>query len=561
MKFSKIILGLGLATLLASCGTQQNTTTAKKDTTPIVTNVDHLVAGQSDMTDEVKQGWPHMDVFTDSVPGMSLDKAYAFVADKTPKVITVAVIDSGIDIEHEDLDDVIWTNEDEIAGNGKDDDNNGYVDDMHGWNFLGGEAGQDTPEQLEITRIVAKLMPKYKDVTPETVADADRQEFEHFLKLKAEVEQKHSEAAGQKSFYEGLINTVKDADKAVKETLGKDTYTVEELAEAKIDDKYAMGKNMISRLLGSGATIEEGLKDIQRGVDYFDGQSKYNYNLDFKGRLTNDDPDDFNDKTYGNNMVIGSKDHEIHGTHVAGIILAERNNGVGMNGVTQYAKLMSVRAVPDGDEYDKDVALAIRYAADNGAKVVNMSFGKSYSSHSEWVYDAIKYAESKDVLLVHAAGNDSKDIDVEDNFPNDSKDKVVEFADNVITVGAMTRHMDEKLPSVFSNYGLKNVDVFAPGSEIYSTMPKNEYAFLQGTSMASPEVAGVAALIRSYYPQLTASQVKHIIMDSSVKFTKEVNLPSDKEGVKANFKNLSVSGGVINAYNALLLADRIANGK
>lgn len=560
MKFSKIFLGLGLAMLLASCGTQQTTVSQKVDT-PIVTNVDHLVAKQAEMTKEDIQNWPHMDVFTDSVPGMSLDKAYAFLADKTPHIITVAVIDSGIDIEHEDLDDVIWVNEDEIADNGIDDDKNGYVDDIYGWNFLGGEPGKDVPEQLEITRIVAKLMPLYDNVKPEDVAECDKAEYEYYLELKEKVEQEHAQAAGQKAFYEGLINTVKEADTAIKTALGKDTYTVEEMNAAQVDAKYDMGKNIIGRILASGATIDEGLKDVEGAVDYFSGQADYNYNIDFRGRLTDDNPDDINDKDYGNNLVIGSKEVESHGTHVAGIIMAERNNGVGMNGVTQYAKLMTVRTVPDGDEYDKDVALAIRYAADNGAKVVNMSFGKSYSQQSQWVYDAIAYAESKDVLLVHAAGNDSKDIDVENNFPNDSKDKVIEFADNVLTVGAMTRHLNEKLPARFSNYGIKNVDVFAPGAEIYSTVPDNKYASYQGTSMASPEVAGVAALIRSYYPQLTASQVKHIIMDSSVKFTKEVNVPTEEGEKKASFKELSVSGGILNAYNAVLLADKIANQK
>ena len=234
-----------------------------------------------------------------------------------------------------------------------------------------------------------------------------------------------------------------------------------------------------------------------------------------------------------------------------------------MNGVAHNVALMSVRAVPDGDEYDKDVALGIRYAVDNGAKVINMSFGKSYSPHRAWVFNAIKYAESKDVLLVHAAGNDSKDIDVAENFPNDSKDKIREFADNVITVGAMTRHFDEKIASSFSNYGKKNVDIFAPGSEIYSTFPKDNYKSIQGTSMASPEVAGVAALVRSYYPSLTASQVKHIIMDSGIEMNKEVKLPVAR-GTKAkmvNFNSLSISGKILNAYNALVMAEKMVNKK
>ena len=231
-----------------------------------------------------------------------------------------------------------------------------------------------------------------------------------------------------------------------------------------------------------------------------------------------------------------------------------------MKGVAEDAILMSVRAVPDGDERDKDVALAIRYAVDNGAKVINMSFGKSWSPNPEWVFEAFKYAEKNDVLLVHAAGNDGKDIDVSENWPNDTADKINELCDNVLTVGAMSSNYDENIPATFSNYGKKNVDVFAPGVQIYSTVPNNEYAKYNGTSMASPEVAGVAALVRSYYPELSASQVKHIIMNSGVEVDMDVLIPG-KENEKANFSTLSVSGKVLNAYNALVLADKMVNKK
>ena len=206
----------------------------------------------------------------------------------------------------------------------------------------------------------------------------------------------------------------------------------------------------------------------------------------------------------------------------------------------------------------KTVALAIRYAVDNGAKVINMSFGKSYSPNEEWVYDALKYAASKDVLLVHAAGNDHKNIDKSDNFPTDSPDKVKEIVDNVITIGAMTRNYNEDLVASFSNYGKLNVDVFAPGLEIYSTIPNNEYRSIQGTSMAAPEVAGIAVMIRSYYPQLSASQVKHILMNSGIKVDLDVKLPGG-DGKLVPFSDLSVSGRVVNAYNALLMADSMVN--
>ncbi len=569
MNFTKVVLGLGVILTLSSCGSTKPSTVAEavapKAPKEFVMQIatDNVVAKKQEMSKEEIQKWPHMDIFTDSVPGMSLDKAYEFLKDKTPQTIIVAVVDSGIDIEHEDLKNVAWTNEDEIPNNGKDDDNNGYVDDIHGWNFLGGKPGSAAPEQLEITRIVAKLTPKYDGKTEEDIADADKEEFAYYNKLKEEVTNKQKQAAGQMAFYQGMLNTIKEADDAVKKALGKDVYTVDELTALNDESVKPQIKGMLLKMLASGATIEESLHGIEEGVNYFKSQAETMYNLDFKGRVTGDDPEDITDTNYGNNYTLGSKDDEIHGTHVSGIICAERNNGIGMNGVAGNVKLMSVRAVPDGDEYDKDVALAIRYAVDNGAKVVNMSFGKSYSPHAQWVYDAIKYAESKDVLLVHAAGNDSKDIDVEDNFPNDSKDKINEFADNVITVGAMTRHFDENISASFSNYGVYNVDIFAPGKTIYATFPKDNYQSISGTSMASPEVAGVAALIRSYYPSLTASQVKNILMDSGIAMHQVVKMPADR-GAKADkrdFDSLSVSGRILNAYNAVILADQIVNGK
>jgi subtilisin family serine protease len=276
--------------------------------------------------------------------------------------------------------------------------------------------------------------------------------------------------------------------------------------------------------------------------------------------MTDDEAYDINDVPYGNGFVSGGLGDESHGTHVAGISLAKRDNGKGSNGVTNNARLLTVRAVPNGDEYDKDVALAIRYAVDNGAKVINMSFGKSYSPNAEWVYDAIKYAASKDVLLVHAAGNDHKDIDKSDNFPTDAPDKVNEIADNVITVGAMTRNYNEDLVATFSNYGKLNVDIFAPGLDVYSSVPSNEYKRYPGTSMAAPAVSGVAAMVRSYYPELSASQVKHILMNSGIKVDKQVKLPGSEDKL-VPFSDLSVSGRVLNAYNALKMADAMVNGK
>ncbi|MBJ2175989.1 S8 family serine peptidase [Aureibaculum sp. A20] len=550
------------AMLITSCGTTKTTTSTTSNSvteTIIKVTTDSIVPKTAEMTEAEIQGWPHMDIFKDSIPGMSIDKAYDFVKNKKGKTVIVGIIDSGIDIEHEDLNDVAWVNEDEIAGNGKDDDNNGYVDDIHGWNFLGGEKGSTAPEQLEMTRMVKKWMPKFDGKSAEEIAESDKADFELFTKLKKTIDEKNKSAEAQVNQYKAVKDLIVKANDTLSKLLVGKEMNLDNINSVKLDDQMLQqGKFTIMRIISSGDTVEGAEKQLNNIVDHYSTQLNSQYNLEFNGRVTGDDPYDITDTKYGNAYTIGSKDGEMHGTHVAGIVAAERNNGVGMNGVAHNVKIMSIRAVPDGDEYDKDVALAIRYAADNGAKVVNMSFGKSYSPNAKWVYDAIKYAEEKDVLLVHAAGNDGSDIDVAENFPNDSKDKLVEYADNVITVGAMTRHYDDKLAASFSNYGKKNVDIFAPGLEIYSTVPKDEYESIQGTSMAAPEVAGVAALVRSYYPKLTASQVKKIIMDSGIEF----NNPVIKPGTESNrvpFKDLSVSGKILNAYNALVMAENMSN--
>ena len=286
-------------------------------------------------------------------------------------------------------------------------------------------------------------------------------------------------------------------------------------------------------------------------------------NKDFDGRsVVGDDPYDFNSRGYGNGNPKNRVEDESHGTHVAGIIAAERKNGMGVDGVANNVEIMSIRAVPNGDEYDKDIALAIRYATDNGAKIINCSFGKSYSPNAEWVYDAIRYAASKDELIVHAAGNDSNDLDDNNNpnYPNDHKFSGSEIADNVITVGALAPSYGSKMVAVFSNYGTANVDVFAPGDNIYSTMPGNAYKFQGGTSMAAPAVAGVAALVRSHYPSLTAAQVKKILMQSGLKTKATVVLGGDTENSRP-FSEVSKSGKMVNAYNALILAGNLSKGK
>lgn len=558
MKFNKFILAIGIISIAFTGCKTTNTATTTSVAAKMITSEGAVAKGAS-LTDEQVLSWPHMDIQKDGVPGMSTDRAHEFVKNKKATVVIVGIIDSGVDIEHEDLKDVLWTNPKEIVGNGKDDDNNGYVDDIHGWNFLGGEK-ISTPEQLEITRLMVKLKPIYDGKTIDQVTD--KKEFEFYQKLKADFTTKYQEAAGQKAFYTGLHTTISKANDFLVKKLGKDTFTMEEVSKFAEEPAVKGAMMYLPRMLSGKGTLNEVLEQIQGGIDHFTSSADIMYNVDFKGRLTGDNPDNWNDKHgYGNNFVHGGGAKELHGTHVAGIVGASRNNGIGMNGVADYVEIMTARAVPDGDEYDKDVAKAIRYVVDNGAKVVNMSFGKAYSPHSEWVYDAFKYAEKHDVLLVKAAGNNAEDIDLPSylHFPTDSPENgETEISDNILTVGAITRNFDDKLVSTFSNYGKTRVDVFAPGSEIYSTVPlHDQYKSIQGTSMASPAVAGVAAMVRSYYPKLTAKQVKYIIINSGIDFNGDVIVPGTN-GEKKNFKELSVGGKILNAYNALVMADKMS---
>lgn len=562
-----------IALLLISCGASQTTTqttnTPKVSQDPRIESVKtekvkapssyaKMIAKKGEITEEELNSWPHADLNTDSIPGMSLDKAYAFLKGKKGNIVIVGVIDSGIDIEHEDLKDVLWTNQKEIAGNGKDDDKNGYIDDIHGWNFLGGEIGQSIPEQLEITRLVKKWTPKFAGKSLNDISTADKVDYEEYIKLKKIIDDKFKNAKKMIAEYAPIQALLVPAYAAIKKELGDKPLDLDNLNSLKLDSQsLEQGKYIFMNVINQGATPDEAMSEIEEIVNHYKNQADAQFNIDFNGRVSGDDPYNIEDKTYGNGNVIGNKTSESHGTHVSGIILANRDNNIGTKGVAHNTQLMAIRAVPDGDEYDKDVALAIRYAVDNGARVVNMSFGKSHSPNAQWIYDAIQYAAEKDVLLVHASGNESHDLDIEDSYPTDAPDKITEVADNVITVGSITRHYTHKLVSDFSNYGKKNVDIFAPGSEIYAPVPNNKYMMNQGTSMAAPEVAGVAALIRSYYPKLSASQVKHILMKSGTGFPSVVIKPGS-ETDRLNFKDLSISGKFVNAYNALKLASEMS---
>jgi subtilisin family serine protease len=522
-----LYLSLALGFILASCGSQ------KMISTP-VENIDKLPLKTTPVAENDLKRWSHLDLVNDTVPGMSVDKAYKeIIKGKKGQKVIVGIVDSGVDINHEDLKAVIWTNPKEIAGNGIDDDKNGYIDDIHGWNFL----GNAVHEQLEMTRIVKK-----GPGTPD------------YDKAKAKLEEELKGLTPQKQQLDFIVN----AEKQLAAYFKKSDFTLEEVkAIPATETSLSQSKAWFTQIL-SQTTKEKFDTEIEEFKDYVYGQLNYNLNVEYDGRsIVGDNPNDLKDTKYGNNNVVGPEPKEAkHGTHVAGIVAQVRGNNKGGDGVTNNAEILVVRAVPNGDEYDKDIALGIRYAVDNGAKVINGSFGKYFSQNKEWVIDAIKYAESKDVLVVIAAGNESYDLDVTNKYPNDTYDGSPEYANNVLIIGALSPSYGTKMVADFSNYGKNNVDIYAPGDEIYATTPLNTYEYLQGTSMASPNVAGVATLIRSYYPSLTAVQVKQIIMESGTPLKNTVIIGEDKH--KANFSEVSKSGKIVNAYNALLLAKKMA---
>lgn len=490
--------------------------------------------------------------------GMSTDKAYKKVRKRTPDTVTVAIIDSGIDIEHEDLKGKIWVNTDEIPGNGKDDDNNGYVDDIHGWNFLGNKDGENQDHaRLNVTRIYAQLKPKFEGREESDISNEERKEYELYLETKEEVEsnrEKYKKAIEQtEQFRDQMLPML---PKMIGNMMDKEEYTLKDLE--KWDPEDAQGKQMKQM----GIALEKGdltKEVINEQIEQIQSMVDYHYNPDYDDRgLIGDDPYDMTDTDYGNNDVEGPD--ALHGTHVGGIVGAIRGNDLGGDGVASNVKLMSLRAVPNGDEFDKDVALAIRYAVDNGADVINGSFGKSYSSMPEEVYKAIMYAQENGVLFVHAAGNSAENLAENDNFPAVMYDFQTEPFTHVLTIGASTKEDKEELAARFSNYGAEQVDIFAPGAEIYNAVPQSEYKELQGTSMASPMVAGVAAFLKGYFPSLSMLEIKNIILESGDDYAdSDQKIPGGEELVK--FGTLSVTGKVVNVKEAVKLAKDIEEQK
>jgi subtilisin family serine protease len=499
--------------------------------------------------------WHQLDRSETGYYGISLNKAYDLLKGKKSKTVVVAVIDSGIDTLQEDLKPVLWKNPGEIPGNGIDDDHNGYIDDVFGWNFIGGKDGRNVKQDsYEAARVYWNLKDKFGDNIPDTNTLKGDEKNEAITFLKAKEKVLGGIDPTEMLMVQRILPVLERGDSIIAKDLGKTEFDGNDLkAYTPTQRDATVARMLYLDLSKANDNYEISNQDI---LGYYRGQVRKAEAAntppeDFRGEIVQDNYNDINDRYYGNNDVMTGT--PTHGTHCSGIIGAARNNGKGMNGIADNVKIMMVRAVPDGDEHDKDIANAIRYAVDNGAQVISMSFGKDFSPEKNWVDDAVKYAQSKDVLLVHAAGNDAKNIDTADNFPNPVFLNDKGRAKNFITVGASGDATNGGFTARFSNYGKREVDVFAPGVNIYSTLPGGDkYGSLSGTSMAAPVVAGLGALILSYFPDLSAEQIKYVIEKSVNPEKEKVKLPGTDELV--NLSDISKTGGEINAYNAIKLA-------
>jgi cell wall-associated protease len=516
--------------------------------------------------------WQLLDYGQDGVYGASVNKAYKeLLQGKKSTPVIVAVIDEGVDVTHEDLQGHIWTNTKEIPGNGIDDDKNGYIDDVHGWNFLGSKNGKSVYAiSSEADREYARLLPEFEGIT-DSAKLVQMKDYAYFKRAK---EEHIKDSTGRNRDVSGYLSMryrqLSSADSELHIATQKPVLTYKDVMDFQPKDSAAdtakkVWVNLYKRANPSLQTItlDSAVNELKGAIAIQKrNQAIYNQvtNDPFEERkeIVGDNANDINDRNYGNNIV--GDEMADHGTHCAGIIAAIRGNGIGMDGVTDNVLIMPVRAVNAlsfGDENDKDVALAIRYAVDNGARIISMSFGKFFSPHKQWVDDAIKYAAEKGVLLVHAAMNEHLDIDSMETYPNPQYLDNSGVADNFINIGATSIDTGFALPAAYSDYGQQKVDLFAPGTNIYSCVPGNKYESFSGTSMATPMVAGVAALLLEYYPHLTAVQLKHILVASATSLKgKQVFIPGTK--TKVDFSMLCKSGGVLNAYNALVMAGKMA---
>ena len=512
--------------------------------------------------------WHWKDLEKDGVHGVSLFKAQQLLTDLKlkPTPIIIAILDGGIDTAHPQIKPMLWNNPKEIPGNALDDDKNGYVDDVHGWNFLGNAAGQNINKASdEKSRIYHRYKNEFKqDKLDSSAWDVKKkQDFYTWQQAAAEIVFTDEDAANL-SFIKMARNAVVKMGLILIKEIEDTNFTTEQLetfqpigkltADTKISYLRTMQALGIDRISGYHSIVED-LNEYISGKD----QSAVSIDTppeDLRKKIIQDQYENLNDQYYGNNNITGP--NAKHGTHVAGLAAGMVDTNFTKSNFSNPIQIMGVRVVPDGDEYDKDIALGIRYAVNNGAKIINMSFGKSFSPEQPWVDSAIRYAASKDVLIIHSAGNESYDLNNKSVYPSPYSNVFKDKASNMITVGASSDPViAESILTEFSNYGNKIVDVLSPGNKIFSSLPNQQYGFLNGTSMSAPILSHIAALVRAYFPKLSATEVKEILLQSSWKPNDPNTLfpiPQKDQSIKLN--DISAEGGIINAalsiQNALL---------
>lgn len=509
------------------------------------------LAAQPALPDTSPGNWWLLDADA-GFPGIAAERAHReLLAGRAPRdTIVVAVIDSGVETDHPALAPFMWRNPGEVAGNGVDDDGNGYADDVHGWNFIGGADGRNVEhDTYEVTRLYARMQPRWEGARADTLADAARAEWELWQRVRREFMERREEERSTLQQVRQIEAAVSGAEAALLRAMGVDHLTAETVQRyTPPTQQLQQARQMYLQLASLGYTPAM-IREEREGME-----ARLRYSLDpaFDPRpIVGDDYADGSERRYGNADFEGPD--ATHGTHVAGIVAAVAGRG---SATAAPVRIMTLRVVPDGDERDKDVANAIRYAADNGARVINMSFGKAFSPEKALVDEAVRYAEARGVLLVHAAGNDAADLSATPSYP------VAAFADggsadHWIEVGAAGWEPGG-LAAPFTNWGAEQVDVFAPGVAILSTVVDGAFARNDGTSMAAPVVSGIAAVILSYFPELTAAQVKEAILASATPLgTEQVLLPGTQDR-RVPFSTLSRTGGVVNLYEALRHAERLA---
>ncbi|WP_437369919.1 S8 family serine peptidase [Maribacter litoralis] len=504
---------------------------------------------------DTKENWLIKDIQKDTIPGISLSKAAEeLLIDKNGTDVIVAIIDMPIKIDHKALKNNIWKNTNEIAGNHIDDDQNGYIDDIHGWNFIGNSKNENIIfMHYEFTRfLIAEKMglplrPKLASQLPRAQkVYNERMEYaeENLLRVKK-----------MDSFYYSTKNTLSSLfpDRIINDDkLDSLSLSNPELQEAIELHRMYQDENIDDSYVNNMMLKAEKRIDIQLNLDYDDRA------------IIGDDVNNLNNRDYGNNNVSHNTEILTHGTKMAGVIVSSFGEE-SLQDIMKHIKIMPLPISGLGGENDKDMALAIRYAADNGANIINISSGKYFSLHEDWVHDAIKYAESKDVLIVVSSGNVGIDLDAEPKYryPNDnSPTGHTEISNNFMRIGTSNYTLDSTFVHPATNYGKTEVDIFAPGEEIYTaTSIKNEdYAYGSGTSEAAAVVSKSAAIIKCYYPKLKAHQIKDILLKTGVQYNIEVSMKdSSDNNIKIPFNELSKTGSVVNVYNALILAESLSS--